>query len=265
LIKNVIYKKKFGDVDTFFRIIFFKLFNKIETWELLEKEFGDINYNNYNYDTYNSFLNDLLANKKSIYSAAYIMAPGKLLPELNRKHSNHLKLLEMMIKDKVHERITKVKRFQEVYDILIQYPMIGPFIGYQFSIDLNYSEMINFSENEFVIPGPGALSGIAKCFEDTAGFSNIEIIRFMKDRQEFEFKRLGLDFQTLWGRPLTLIDCQNIFCEVDKYTRISFPEIKGRNDRKKIKQIYKPNKDKLKTYWYPPKWGINDAIENKKM
>ena len=29
-----------------------------------------------------------------------------------------------------------------------------------------------------------------------------------------------LDFQNLWGRRLQLIDCQNLFCEVDKYSRV---------------------------------------------
>ena len=35
LIKNVIYSKKYESQDVFFRIILFKLFNRIETWELL--------------------------------------------------------------------------------------------------------------------------------------------------------------------------------------------------------------------------------------
>ncbi len=265
LIRNVIYKKKSNNLDTFYRIILFKLFNKIETWELLEKEFGEITFKNYNYEKYDHFFNSILSSRKRIYSAAYIMAPGKLLSGVTRKHSNHLKLLELMINDEVHEKITKLDRFQEVYDLLTRYPMIGPFLGYQFSIDLNYSEIINFSEDEFVIPGPGAQSGIAKCFEDTAGLSEIEIIRFMKDRQEFEFKRLELDFPSLWGRPLTLIDCQNIFCEVDKYSRIAFPNINGKNNRKKIKQIYKQNKQKINSYLYPPKWGINEVISERKI
>ena len=80
---------------------------------------------------------------------------------------------------------------------------------------------------EFVVAGPGALDGISKCFSDTAGLNAPEIIRFMTERQEAEFERLGLQFQSLWGRPLQLIDCQNVFCEVSKYARIRHPEIAG--------------------------------------
>ena len=43
LLKNVIYNDgKYNYDDMIFRIILFKLFNKESTWELLEKEFGDI-------------------------------------------------------------------------------------------------------------------------------------------------------------------------------------------------------------------------------
>ena len=66
----------------------------------------------------------------------------------------------------------------------------------------------------------------------------------------------GLKFKNLWGRPLQLIDCQNIFCEVDKYSRLAHPEIKGVNRRKKIKQRYTPNLNTIH-YWFPPKWGLH--------
>jgi hypothetical protein len=83
----------------------------------------------------------------------------------------------------------------------------------------------------------------------------------MADIQDSEFKRLGLDFQPLWGRRLQLIDCQNLFCEVDKYARMKHPEISGISGRTRIKQKYSANKQ-LINYWYPPKWGINEAIED---
>ena len=85
------------------------------------------------------------------------------------------------------------------------------------------------------------------------------MIRFMADRQEVEFDRLGLEFRTLWGRRLQLIDCQNLFCEVDKYARVAHPEIGGASGRTRIKQKFRPHPDPI-DYWYPPKWGINEAV-----
>src|ERR1700730_11158973 len=44
LIRNVIYRDDLPDDETnlFFRILLFKLFNKIETWQLLEAELGTL-------------------------------------------------------------------------------------------------------------------------------------------------------------------------------------------------------------------------------
>jgi hypothetical protein len=257
LIKNIIYSGPKDIVNVVFRILLFKIFNKIETWELLEKNFGEITYQDYNYKQFNKILTEAINSNKRIYSAAYIMPPVRLDSSLKKKHSNHLKILELMMEDKIYEKVANTKIFKDVYDILIGYPLIGQFLAYQFSIDINYSEVINFSENDFVIPGPGALNGIKKCFISTGGLSTNDIIKFMKDRQFYEFERLGLDFRTLWGRPLTLIDCQNLFCEVDKYSRIAHPDIKGKDNRKKIKQMYKPNGKDITSYWFPPKWRIN--------
>ena len=80
----------------------------------------------------------------------------------------------------------------------------------------------------------------------------------MMDRQEIEFDRLGLDFQKLGQRRLQLIDCQNIFCETDKYARIKHPTIKGIGDRQRIKQTFVPSGKTTKIF-LPPKWNIDQA------
>lgn len=46
LIKEVIYKNnQYSNEDILFRILLFKLFNKIETWQYLEKSLNDIKEN----------------------------------------------------------------------------------------------------------------------------------------------------------------------------------------------------------------------------
>jgi hypothetical protein len=67
---------------------------------------------------------------------------------------------------------------------------------------------------------------------------------------------LGLNFPGLKGRRLQLIDCQNLFCEVDKYARLVHPEIAGYSRRARIKQRYVPTYQAV-TSWFPPSWGIN--------
>src|SRR5690606_26807002 len=139
----------------------------------------------------------------------------------------------MFLQDTLGARLLAAQSLREVYDLLHRYPLMGDFISYQMSIDLNYSDQIAFSENEFTQAGPGALRGIKKVFADLGDYTPADIIRWMVDHQEQEFARLGLPFDGLWGRPLQAIDCQGLFCETDKYCRVAVPELASA--RKRIK------------------------------
>jgi len=259
LIKHVIYEGDQSEEEVFFRTILFKLFNKIETWQLLERTLGAITYKEYDFRAYDAVLSKTINNGDTIYSAAYIMPSGSKAFGTTRKHRSHLKLLEQMMDDEVPLRIADTKNMLEAFTLLRSYPMIGDFLAYQYVTDLNYSTLTNFSEMQFVIPGPGAKGGISKCFESLGGLTEADLIRVVTARQEAEFERLEIDFKSLWGRPLQLIDCQNLFCEVDKYSRVHHPEISGTSLRTRIKQKFRASAVSL-DYWYPPKWGINEAI-----
>ena len=156
-------------------------------------------------------------------------------------------------------RLLDAKSMEGAFKLLRAYPLIGDFLAYQFVTDLNYSNMLNFPEMDFVIAGPGAKDGISKCFTTTGEFAEADLIRLIADGQNEEFARLGLSFRALWGRPLQLIDCQNLFCEVSKYARLAHPEIPGISGRTRIKQKFTRNPE-LIHYWFPPKWGLNDLI-----
>ena len=254
LIREVIYKGDTSPEEVFFRIILFKLFNKIETWEMLKNEFGEICFSSYSFNAYNGLLSRAMDSKQTIYSAAYIMPSGSSSFGSRRKHSNHLKLLESMMEDRAYELISNAPNMATAFDILRSYPTIGDFLAYQLVTDLNYSELTSFSEMEFVVPGPGAKSGIKKCFMSLGGLSEAEIILRVTNKQQEEFNRLGLTFKSLGGRPLQLIDCQNLFCETDKYSRMAHPEANGAG-RTRIKQKFKPIINAI-NYWYPPTWNI---------
>lgn len=262
LIQNVIYsEEKFTPEDVCFRILFFKLFNKIDTWEYMQKELGSISYSNYKYDNYNRLLIKRLEEKERIYSAAYIMPSGKSYFGHEKKHQNNLKLLEYIMESGLTKRISSAKSLKELYEVLLEYPTLGIFLAFQFAIDLNYSELCDFSEMSFVIAGPGAKNGIQKCFREIDRYSYEDIIRFVAEEQEAEFEKRNLVFKSLFGRQLQLIDCQNLFCETDKYARVAYPEIIGKDIRKRIKQQYVNKELDEIHFFYPPKWGINDKIK----
>lgn len=256
LIRHVIYAGPQEPKELFFRVMLFKLFNKIETWELLEHTLGPILLERYRYDAYEHVLAGAMGRGAPVYSAAYIMASGHTIFGVERKHQAHLKLIELMLEDSVPDRLADTKSMRGGFELLRSYPLLGEFLAYQLITDLNYSTLTNFTEMEFTMPGPGARDGIRKCFSSLGGLSEADVIRLMADRQEVEFERLGIEFKTLWGRSLQLIDIQNLFCEVDKYSRIFHPELAGISGRSRIKQKFASNLSPIH-YFYPPKWGLS--------
>jgi hypothetical protein len=258
LIRHVIYKGEQTPDEVFFRTILFKLFNRISTWHLLEEAFGEVSYAEYTHKRYDSVLSRVIGRGEQIYSAAYIMPPAVRTGK--RKHTGHLLLLERMMKDELPSRLGDSRTLREAFELLRGYPMMGDFLAYQYIIDLNYGPLLNFSEMEFIVPGPGARRGIGKCFSDLGGLSEADIIRLVTEHQQEEFTHRGIKFEDLWGRPLQLIDCQNLFCEVDKYARVAFPNLQVAGGGKRIKQVYRTTSEPIE-YWYPPKWGINEKID----
>jgi hypothetical protein len=255
LIRNVIYDTQHSPEDLFFRILLFKLFNKIETWELLQSQLGEIAWSRYRYEDYDRILSLAMKAGATIYSAAYMMASGHKIFDVSRKHQAHLKLLELMMADSIPERLANCSTMRMGFDLLKSYPLFGDFLAYQFITDINYSPLTSFTEMEFTMPGPGARDGIRKCFSSLGGLSEVDIIKLMADRQDYEFDRLDIDFPSLCGRKLQLIDIQNLFCEVDKYSRVKHPEIEGISGRTRIKQKFKETTTLIQFY-YPPKWGL---------
>ena len=111
------------------------------------------------------------------------------------------------------------------------------------------------------MPGPGARDGIRKCFYSLGDYDEADVIRWVADRQDTEFAARNLKFRSLWGRTLQLIDCQNLFCEVDKYSRVAHPEVIGLSGRTRIKQRFSPKTEDILP-WFPPKWGLNEQISD---
>ena len=252
LLKNVIYNGvEYSKEDIIFRIVLFKIFNKEDTWNYLVEELKDIVLENFSFESYDRLLTEYKNNGNKIYNDAYISCANKAFG-YEMKHQNHLALLEkMFIKDKMQNKIINCKSMKEAFNVLKEYPLIGNFMAYQLVTDINYSEVVNFREDEFTIAGPGAIRGIKKCFSNLEGSTYEDVIKYMYDVQESEFERLKLKFKYINGRKLQYIDIQNLFCELDKYLRVRRPDLKS--NRIKIKKKYIKNNNKIE-YILPLKW-----------
>lgn len=256
LVENISNRTNLNPEDIFFKTLLFKIFNKIETWELLKTELGDFRYAPDIFKNIDASISKALANGNKVYSAAYIMPTRTATLRAARKHRNHLQLLKQMMADELHKRITDAKTMEQGFKLIRAYPMVGDFLAYQFITDINYSNISDFTEMEFVIAGPGAKDGIKKCFSDSDFMAEPDIIRLVCEHQEEEFSKRGLNFQTLWSRQLQLIDCQNLFCEISKYSRVSHPDILGISTRTRIKRLFQPQSS-LRSITLPRKWGVS--------
>ena len=241
--------------EVFFRTILFKIFNKIETWEHIERKVGPISWQSSDLGLICSALDHELKLGRRIYSAAYIMPSPNFGHD--RKHANHLALLKNMMDDNLPGQIVRASSMEEVYKLVLKYPGLGPFLAFQYTIDLNYSTLLDFSESEFVVAGPGALDGISKCFHDANKLNPADVIFEVTAQQDTEFERLNLKFDGLFGRKLQPIDCQNLFCEISKYARVAHPDVTGVSGRTRIKQHYKAGRaTSFVSPFFPEKWRL---------
>ncbi len=260
LIQRVIYDKRYPDApaEVVFRTLLFKFFNKISTWELLERKLGLLTWQSFDPNAYDEVLTEAAASGLRLYSAAYIIPPVSL-DQTRTKHRGHLKLLGHMFGSDFVPRLQQSPDLRAVFELLKSFPSLGDFLAFQLAIDLNYTSVIDHAEASFVVAGPGARDGLTKTFVNAEDVPAEALIAHMMESQKSEIARLGLPFRSLWGRALKLIDCQNLFCEISKYTRVSHPEIAGLSGRTRIKQIFRPLGPPTQP-WFPPKWGLNDSI-----
>lgn len=258
LIKNVIYnaQQNYSDQDLFLRILVFKVFNRIDTWEYIEQKTGGLCVKTFNVDRLSKLLSERIDNQP-IFNSAYLMTGSHhAYTQYVSKHERWLRMIEKeFIKGHLAFKILQAKSMQQIFDLLSSCPFIGGFLAYQYTIDLNYSELIDFNENDFVKAGIGAIRGIKKCFLDLGKYTYEDAIRHTYENVDKYRERYGFsNFKNLFGREPTLIDLQNCFCETDKYLRVQMPELNLENTR--IKQIYRRSGPFIE-YYFPPKWNLN--------
>lgn len=246
--------------DLVFRAVTLRTFSKPATWERLTALLGhQPSIQDLQDGSFAEALDAVDAEGNGLYTAAFILPSGSGPYKDERKHRSHAKLFhDMFVPKAAGDRIVEAGGLETVFATLQSFDMMGDFIAYQAAIDINYSTAIDFSENDFVVAGPGAVRGLAKVFSSLNGWSPKRTVLWMVDEQQAQFERLGLEFAGLWGRPLHGIDAQGLFCETDKYSRVAFPELAS--NRVRIKAKFAPDPMPIPQLFFPPKWGLNDKL-----
>lgn len=243
--------------DRLFQIVAFRTFSNIATWDGVRQYLKrQPQVTDLASGAFERALDHVKATNGGLYTGAFILCANKAFG-FDEKHRNHAALFKHMFIEKRFDRmIAGANSLEQVVQILQDFPLLGPFMAYQTAIDINYSPLINFSENDYTQAGPGALRGLKKAFEDLGDYSPSDTILWMADRQADEFQRLNLPFNGLFGRHLHAIDCQGLFCELDKYCREAVPEL--RSNRSRIKARFSPSPSPLSVN-FPEKWNLRPS------
>ncbi|MBX4961365.1 nucleotide kinase domain-containing protein [Rhizobium binae] len=256
MIKDVAYAEDDSDpADRIFQIVAFRTFSNIATWRALIAMFGGApTLEHLRSGAFELALDTIKRANGGLYTGAFILCANKAYG-FDEKHRNHVGLFkDMFLERNLQERIRGANSLEQVVGALQDFPLMGPFMAYQTAIDLNYSTLLDFSENDYTQAGPGAVRGLKKAFTDLNDFSPSDAIIWMTERQEAEFERLDLPFEGLFGRPLHAIDCQGLFCELDKYCREAAPELLS--NRSRIKARFSASPEPLDLF-FPPKWNLS--------
>ena len=84
-----------------------------------------------------------------LYTGAFILCANKAYG-YDEKHRNHVALFRHMFGDgKLDETVRGANSLEAVVRAIEAFPLMGPFMAYQTAIDLNYSELVNFDEDDY--------------------------------------------------------------------------------------------------------------------
>ncbi|TFK29075.1 hypothetical protein FA15DRAFT_664384 [Coprinopsis marcescibilis] len=229
IITNVIELGPQDPVEVVFRITLFNTFTKISTWEALTAALGTphLTWASYDRGAYQTVLDTLKARGEPIYTAAFIKPAPHFGYTTN--HMNHLVLLENLMQNDMPAKLRHAQSLADVYEYLVSFPGMAVFTTYQLMLNLGYARqgLGRFGGLDFVIPGPGCVSGLAKMFgasfwkgvdqreegsdassggnakngrlnrdDATVAFAT-EVVRWMVQTQDEHFERLGLEFSKL--------------------------------------------------------------------
>lgn len=130
-----------------------------------------------------------------------------------------------------HRRMINSPNARELFNVFASIKGFGTFLSNQCMVDvlmldeLSDERVWSFGTDEWCEPGPGAKRGMTKLLAPGVKPANLHMVMaWLRDSQEAEFERLGLQFPYLLNsddsiKRLTVCNIQTTLCEFSKYVR----------------------------------------------
>ena len=214
---------------------------------------GILDPNSFDFSYHEKWLDKRKSERRSIFNDAYLTCsiPYDKSYRPKDKHIQVLKMLSWLsIQIKEFNFLDKVKlcTTAEASYAALKIPMTGDFLRFEIWMDLAYAGIVGFSDNDFVMPGPGSAWGLmllegqeAKHRDsvkiNTKAFSAAFLkIRDMQEEQwAMLLKRTGknwydVSFKEAYANVplLSLSNIEGALCEWRKYKRLGDPSVKAR-------------------------------------
>lgn len=242
LIKNVCTNTILSEENKLANIMLFRFINKSD----ICKYFIPIDFCNFDFEKLQKIV-DNLEDKK--FTNAYHTSGLKFF--VNRVFNKKYDLIfEMILYVKYIHSTSKLKDFlnarnaKVAYEELTKIGGIGSFLAYQIFVDWTYCPESLWSENEFVVAGPGCKRGLDLIFEEKDNMTYEESIFWLRDNWE----NLCATYNIAWNwsaftdldqeeRVMNVMSLENCMCEISKYVKVYNNAGHPRNKYKYKKEI----------------------------
>lgn len=235
LLDNITNNPILSTSDKVWKSLIFRTYNKIETAEMI--------------DLVNSSFSELQCKGSYILDSAEGDVFTRAYKNIAVKYADREKYSEHTWKSVALLRILDLRKEYEGYTpaplihsaerafewIKTNMQGVGDFLGFQLLLDLMYLEQIPYSNNCFVITGPGSQAGIDRIFIDKDGMSYEECVCYLTYNfeklciecynEEFEYSLVKHILNDPQAYCVT--DVQNMLCEFSKFKYL----IEGRHFR----------------------------------
>ena len=251
LMDRVIRPTGLSDETRFFNIVAYRFFNRPGTFEKLFPDLLDPHH--FVFTEQEQGLDKKKKEGRPLFNDAYIVSPAPFDKHYRPgdKHIQILKMLawlsEQLTQTPFLEWIQQAKTPEESYEAL-KMPLTGNFLRFEIWMDLSYAQIIPFTENEFVVSGPGSAWGLRLLNEKSAcrpqeakihPRHDVAAFKTLRDDQPLYWKQLlertGKDWFAIAYEAahsnapfLSLANIEGALCEWRKYTRLNDPTAKAR-------------------------------------
>lgn len=227
LINNISKNDYMNKSDRFYNSMIFRMYNRIDVAEILEL-YKPVDENNY------EKMIKKLDNMKNCYTRAFktigLRNGIRNMLGINNERALpllYIKYLKEINNGNIPSELEYSRNQKDAYKWFLGIDGVGQFMAYQFFVDMTYMDWFNFSENEFVVCGPGALKGLSYLFPEDCCLTPSEKIFWLRNNidrlfSEIDSKYNVFDFfKSCWCKDedccWNVMSLENVMCELSKY------------------------------------------------